>query len=585
MDEIIPSDDLAGLSPQRLEEILEQLGGMREPPAPDPRDDPPPVDAPPARPAVAVELISPLGTDALRGLVDAVPDALVVVDNTGRIVLVNRQTEELFGYPRGELLGLPVETLLPERFRESHVGKRDGYFKEPEIRPMGKGRELVGRRKDGHEVPVEISLSPLFTDTGVLVVSSIRDVSERRKAEGQRRKMEKRYQTLVEGIPAVTFMAAMDDSDERELYVSPQIEELLGFSQKEWLENPILWYTQLHPDDRMRWHKEFAHTCSTGERFRSVYRFVARNGRIVWVHGEAQMVKDDDGQPLFLQGVAFDVTGIKEAAEELKALNATLEELNATLEERVAERTAEAEARAKELARSNKDLELFAYVAAHDLRAPLSTLNSQLQAMETKFRDRFDATDRETHIATSQKSANDMRALIDGLFEFSQVRTEGKEFAPTSCEEAVATACNRLQDAIDQSGAQIEWEQLPVVLADGSQLKRLFQNLIGNSLKFRLADQAPQVRITACRDGANWVVTVTDNGIGIEAVRLKSVNTFEKIFKLGVESRQHKKYPGSGVGLATCKNIVERHNGRIWAHSDGKGKGTTISFTLPAAGE
>src|SRR5207248_10196304 len=124
-------------------------------------------------------------------------------------------------------------------------------------------------------VPVEISLSPLQTPDGLLVVGTIRDVSERRRAEALLRKMEARYRSLVEGIPAVTFMAALDEGA-NELYVSPQVEELLGFSQKEWLEDPVLWFKQLHPDDRERWHLDFAKTCATAAPFRSVYRFLAR---------------------------------------------------------------------------------------------------------------------------------------------------------------------------------------------------------------------------------------------------------------------------------------------------------------------
>src|SRR5207237_6231468 len=115
---------------------------------------------------------------------------------------------------------------------------------------------------------------------------------------------ELRYRTLVEQLPAVTFMASLDEGL-HDLYVSPQIESLLGFSQKEWLENPVLWYTQLHPEDRDRWHLEFAQTCATGRPFRSLYRFLARDGRVVWVQGEAKVFRDDAGRPLFLQGVAF----------------------------------------------------------------------------------------------------------------------------------------------------------------------------------------------------------------------------------------------------------------------------------------
>jgi PAS domain S-box-containing protein len=565
------SNEPASLSYEQAEAILQRLGGVRSAPAPDPFAAPRPPASPTARPAAPVEPIAPLTADALRGLVDAVPDALVVVDGSGRIVLVNRQTEQLFGYTRGELLGLPIETLLPERFREQHVSQRNGYFEKPHVRPMGKGLELVGRRKDGHEVPVEISLSPLHTDAGVLAVSSIRDVSERRRAEGQLRKMEARYRTLVEGIPAVTFMAAMDDSGERELYVSPQIEELLGFSQKEWLENPILWYTQLHAEDRARWHKEFAHTCSTGERFRSVYRFVARSGRVVWVHGEAQMVKDDDGQPLFLQGVAFDVTGIKEAEEGLKALNATLEE-------RVAERTAESEERAKELARSNDALGQFGYIVAHDLRQPLRTMKSYIQKLAEKYREQVDEQGRD-YITRAVNAADRMSTLINDLLTYSRVRTQGKNPAPVDCADALRSASENLQAAIEECGATVRAADLPIVLADRTQLIQLFQNLIGNSLKYRSEVRDAVVQVSARRGGGGWVIEVADNGIGIEAEYLK------RIFGLGERLHTAARIPGNGIGLATCEQIVQRHDGRIWAASDGPDRGATISFTMPAAEE
>ena len=536
-----------------------------------------PLAAPLPVPAALAELL-PVSAETLRGLVEAIPDAIVVTDSGGRMVLVNSQTERLFGYSREELHGQPVELLVPERFRERHVGLRAAYTADPHVRPMGVGLELFGRRKDGHEIPIELGLSPLDSAGTRLVVASVRDVSDRRKADAQFKKMAARYRTLVEGIPAVTFMAAMDDAA-NEMYVSPQIEELLGFTAKEWMENPILWYTQLHPEDQSRWHEQFARTVATGDRFREVYRFIARDGRVVWVQGEAQVVRDDDGRPLFMQGIAFDITALKAAEEELRAVNATLER-------RVEERTREVVEHAAELARSNQALSEFTYVVTHDLREPLRTMKSYLQKLANDYQSRLPADPARPEgqgaefITRSMNAADRMRVLIDDLLKYSRVRPEGKEPVPVDCGEAVAAACANLQATIDETGGSVApGGPLPTVLADPTQITQLFQNLFANALKFRSEGQPPAVRVSARRDGAMWVIDVADNGIGIEPEYL------QKIFKLGVESRMHSrsKYPGHGIGLATCEKIVQLHGGEIKAHSAGPGRGTTISITLPAA--
>jgi PAS domain S-box-containing protein len=540
-----------------------------------------------------------LESETFRSFLEAVPDAVVIVNRAGCIIRVNEHAGLLFGYGQDELLGQVIELLVPERFRDKHVADRDGYFAEPRVRPMGVNLELFGRRKDGREVLVEISLSPLRDGKDIFVVSTIRDVSERRRAEARLRRLEARYRMLVEGIPAVTFMAALDDGV-NELYVSPQIETLLGFSQKEWLEDPVLWYTQLHPNDRERWHEEFARTVATGEPFRSVYRFRARDGQVVWVHGEAKVVNDDDGRPLFLQGMAFDITAIKQAEEELKALNQTLDE-------RVKERTAIAEQRAQELAQSKAKLEVFAYTASHDLKEPLRAIGLDTQRLQGAWESlkqmvgNFRHNMREPlptvqhdiqelqellhgHEAEIQQSlayiiesTGYMEGLLQDLDVYSQVGQEGKVTA-VDCTHVFEAVCSILRAVIADSGATVTADPLPAVLGEETELVRLFQNLINNAIKFRKRDRPVEIHVGVQRQGDAWLFSVRDDGIGIKERHL------ERILGIGQRSRVYprSKYPGTGFGLAICKQIVESHGGSIWVESQFD-QGSTFSFTLPAA--
>ncbi|MCI0456364.1 MAG: PAS domain S-box protein [Gemmataceae bacterium] len=512
-------------------------------------------------PKPAPGVIPTLTEQTLRALLEGLPDALVVIDRSGTIVVVNALTEQMFGYARHELLGHPVELLVPERFRQAHVGHRAGFFAAPHSRAMGVGLSLWGRRKDGSEFPVEISLSPLQTEHGLLVTSAIRDISARKREEAK-------FRTLVENIPAVTFIAPLDRSTP-EFYVSPQIEQLLGFSQKEWTGNPVLWYQQLHPDDRERWNGQFAPTCSEGAAFDSVYRFLAKDGRVVWVHGSARLVRDPDGRPLFLQGVAFDVTPIKEA-------ESALQRLNEELDQRVQERTQELARSMSELREKSEELEQFAHVASHDLREPLRTLVNWPQRLARQYAGQFDeqAMDCLNRIING---AERMRRLIDGLSHYARVLRRDRVFAVVDCASAVGEAVAALQASLDDSRAALLVGELPVVKGNQQQLMLVFMNLIGNAVKFRAADRAPRVEVASRRDGDGWLLWVRDNGIGIEPKYHK------RVFGLGERLHPPSRYAGTGFGLAICEKIVAGHGGRIWTVSE-PGVGSTFYFTLPDSG-
>jgi signal transduction histidine kinase len=258
----------------------------------------------------------------------------------------------------------------------------------------------------------------------------------------------------------------------------------------------------------------------------------------------------------------------------LRAMRQQLTEQNRKLQEEIAVRQ-QAEAvlaqRSEELARSNAELEQMAYVASHDLQEPLRMVASYVQLLEKRYHDRLDA-DAKEFIAFAVDGAKRMQALIDDLLTYARVGTKAAPLRPVAAAEAVAVAMSSLRMALEESQARITVDSLPIVLGDRRQREQLFQNLIGNAIKFR-GEQPPQVRIRAEPEQNFWRFSVQDNGIGI------APEYFDRIFVMFQRLHGRREYPGTGIGLAICKKIVERHGGRIWVESM-PGGGTTFLFTL-----
>ncbi len=231
--------------------------------------------------------------------------------------------------------------------------------------------------------------------------------------------------------------------------------------------------------------------------------------------------------------------------------------------------------RTTKLERSNAELERFAYIASHDLQEPLRMVTSYCQLLQRRYKGKLDA-DADDFISFAVDGATRMRELIDGLLAYSRVGSQGEPFKPTSCAEVLETTLLNLRAALTESGAKVTSNSLPTVTADKTQLVQLFQNLIGNAIKF--GNERPiEIDVGAKRENGEWVLSVRDNGIGIDP------QYAERIFMIFQRLHGAGDYPGTGLGLAVCKKIVERHGGRIWVESE-PDKGSTFYFTLPAEG-
>jgi ABC-type sugar transport system substrate-binding protein/nitrogen-specific signal transduction histidine kinase len=321
--------------------------------------------------------------------------------------------------------------------------------------------------------------------------------------------------------------------------------------------------------------------------WRGENRLVRSDDRVVYADSITFPVHDKAGQFTGLVASFRDATQRKQAQ---KALRKAHDELEIRVEERTAElaqantalqaeiterkRAEEALARqAQELARSNGELEQFAYVASHDLQEPLRMVKSYIQLIERRYKGQLDS-DADEFIAFAVDGAERMRILIDDLLTYSRVTTHGKSFESTNCATVLDHALANLKVVIQESSAVVTHDDLPTVMADEAQLTRLLQNLIGNAVKFRKQETCSEIHISAEHSDGEWTLSVRDNSIGIAPEHL------ERIFMIFQRLHSSEEYEGTGIGLAVCKRIVERHGGRIWVESE-PGKGSTFYFTIP----
>ncbi len=333
------------------------------------------------------------------------------------------------------------------------------------------------------------------------------------------------------------------------------------------------------PEDVARgWPDEGLRRAEAAGRFEDEGWHVRKDGSRYWANVVLAPLRDPAGRLLGFSKISSDLTERKRAEEEVRNHRDRLARANEVLHAEIAERQrAEERLRrtAEDLARSNRDLEQFAYVASHDLQEPVRMVSLYVQLLERRYHDRLDERARQ-YIARAVGGARHMQALVKDLLAYARAGTLKKEPEPVDCRVVFDRALDHLTAAVRASGAEVTRGELPAVLGDGTQLVQLFQNLVGNAIKFR-GDKPPAVRVEAVAEGAWWRFSVRDNGIGIDP------RYHGRLFVIFQRLHGRDEYPGTGIGLAICKRIVERHGGRIWLESE-PGRGTTFYFTLPAVG-
>jgi PAS domain S-box-containing protein len=477
-----------------------------------------------------------------RQLLEAAPDAAVVSDRSGRILLVNHMTERLLGYGRDELIGQTIEVLVPERYRAGHAHNREQYHHSPSPRYMGEGRELFALCKDGRELPVEISLSPMEIDGVPLVASAIRDITERKRAEAALRDSEARLHAVLDSTRAIIYMK---DAAGKYLQINRRFQELFHVTPEQALGKTDHELFPAELADVFAQHDQTVLAAGQAMEFDEVAH--QDDGDHTYMSLKVPLI-DSDGKPYALCGVSTDITERKRMEDELGR-------------------------QAVELERSNAELQQFAYVASHDLQEPLRMVASYAQLLGRRYRDSLDQ-DANEFIDFMVDGARRMQDLINDLLAFSRVGTRAKPFTPTDTKAVVEQTLRDLRASIEESGAQVEVNgDLPMVVADAAQLGQVFQNLLSNALKFR-GNELPRIRITVNPGDGEFVFEVSDNGIGMEG------QYAERIFLLFQRLHTKREYPGTGIGLAICKKIVERHGGRIWVDA-APGRGSTFHFTIP----
>jgi PAS domain S-box-containing protein len=478
------------------------------------------------------------------------------------------ETYRIFGEPIGKALS-------PDTFASHiHPDDRESVFAAWNRSLKGEVYNTEHRIVAGDQIKWVREIAEItFSQVGspVSALGTVQDITERKETEELLRESEESYRRQFSDNMAV--MILLDPSDGRIIDANSAAVEFYGYSRAKMMSMRITDINPISAADAQRVMRSV--TPDLGKQFEFQHRLADGSLRTVDVFSSQIRL----GKRLILHVIIHDITDRKQAEAQITRINEELHQLNESLEMRVKERTAALEATnavleasTRDLMRSNEELERFAYVASHDLQEPVRTVVGFIQLLEKRLGNKLDNESAE-FMGFAVKGALQMRSMIQDILTYSRVGAKGASPEPVASGEAVQDALTQLHQQISAAGAEVEALLLPTVTADRMQLVQLFQNLIGNAIKFCKVG-IPRVRIEARRDGSQWRFTITDNGIGI------APEFRERIFVMFQRLHTRDEYTGTGLGLAICKRIVEGHGGEIGV-DEAPGGGSVFWFTLP----
>ncbi len=521
-------------------------------------------------------------------------DAIVSIDADSRVIEFNPAAERIFGFSRSEMIGQAMTNrLIPAVHRAGHLRGMAHFLATGEGPVLGRRLELPAVRKDGTEFPAELSITASTVDDRPVFTAYLRDITIQKRAEIELRESFERFRTLADAVPQMVFVT---DAAGTVTHLNQRLIDHTGISIADAAKHG--WAKSVHADDApgllSAWENALA---NPSDRFTREYRLAWPVEDFRWVLLTAVTVRAADGSVLQWVGTLTDITDQKRQAEVLASLvrmrTSELVAANELLRSEVEER-ARAEQRVQaaaiELGRSNEELDKFAYVASHDLQEPLRKIQSFGDRLEKKHGEALGPDGRD-YVERMQSSAARMRQLIEDLLVFSRVASKAQPFVAVELDELVAGVISDLEARIAQSGGRVELGPLPTIKADPAQMRRLFQNLVANALKFGRPGVPPIVTVQSLPwidvpddadpprpNGVGWRITVADNGIGFE-------NEYaERIFEVFQRLHGRGEYEGTGIGLAICRKIVLRHDGSIVARGR-PGEGATFTIDLPTLPE